>query len=320
MIFLEHIIVAVGASFVDRFIGDWEKLPHPVRLFGKIIFLFDRCLNKGHRLWRLFSGFVFAVGLTLTVFASSYYVLELLRAHVDAWLYWTILLFVANQCVSFSDLKKEAFRIGAYLKANKLPEARQQLKRIVGRDTDDLESPAITAATVESVAESTPDGILTPLFYMCLGGVPAALAMKAVNTMDSMIGHRDKEYEYFGKSAARLDDLLGFVPARIAVLLFTLASCLLREKTVAGFQLALKKGHQHASVNAGYSEASMAGSLGVRLGGKVSYEGEPYDRPVFDGGDAPLTEECIVRALRLSSMAQWLFLLLVGIGVVLCLQ
>lgn len=320
MIFLQQVALALGASLIDRFLGDPEKLPHPVRYFGKLISLADTYLNKGSRYLEFIWGFVFAIGLMVAVYALAYFSLAYLKEVLPSWLYWSFLLFLANQCVSYSDLKREAIIIFKYLSTNNLPEARNRLKRIVGRDTDELKADMVTLATVESVAESTPDGILAPLFYMCLGGVPAALAMKAVNTMDSMIGHRDEKYEYFGKTAARLDDILGFLPARLTVLLFGVAAALLRERSRAGFILAVKQGHRHASLNAGYSEASMAGSLGVCLGGKVSYEGEEYERPVFDGGDAPLSEECIVRALKISALSQWLFLLLATVLVCLWIR
>jgi len=193
MIIIQNVLVAVGASFIDRFLGDPEFVPHPVRIFGKIISLADRWLNRGKAFWRLFMGFVFAVSLTGAVFGLTYFALEWVELFLPSWCYWSLLMFLANQCVSYADLKREAMQIYDHLKKNDIDFARERLKRIVGRDTDELASESVTAATIESVAEGTPDGIITPLIFMCLGGVPAALAMKAINTMDSMIGHRDEK-------------------------------------------------------------------------------------------------------------------------------
>jgi adenosylcobinamide-phosphate synthase len=313
--FLNNILLAVGASFLDRFMGDPESWPHVVKVFGRLIKAFDKLLNRGSKVRRLISGALFALGLTASVYFVSFYALLTLKDMLPAWAYWSVLLFLANQCVSYKDLKKEAMKIYDSLQEKDLEKARHQVKRIVGRDTEELEPEAVVAATVESVAESTPDGILMPLFFLCVGGLPAALAAKAVNTMDSMIGHRDEDYEYFGKVAARLDDLLGFLPSRVSFLLFAVAAGFTRDNAGGGLRLALSQGHTHASVNAGYSEASMAGSLGIRLGGRVSYEGEVCERPIFDGGENPLEESCILKALRLSALSQWLFLLFLLTGV-----
>lgn len=315
MFILNNILLAVSASFLDRFMGDPPSWPHVVKIFGKIIQQADKLLNHGPSWRRLVLGAFFAVGLTAAVYFGSFYGLIYLEGILPAWAYWSLILLLANQCVSYEDLKKEALKIHSSLKDKDLDKARNQVKRIVGRDTDALESEGVVAATVESVAESTPDGILMPLLFICVGGVPAGLAAKAVNTMDSMIGHRDEDYEYFGKTAARLDDLLGLIPSRLSFLLFALAASLTRDHVGKGLSLAISKGHTHDSLNAGYSEASMAGSLGIRLGGRVSYEGEVCDRPIFDGGTNPLEEACILKALRLSALSQWFFLLFLLIGV-----
>jgi adenosylcobinamide-phosphate synthase len=173
-----------------------------------------------------------------------------------------------------------------------------------------LNEPEIGRAVVETLAESTCDGIVAPMFYLAIGGVPAALAYKAVNTLDSMIGHRDKRYEYFGKFAARLDDLLNFIPARLTALLFVLSAYALGLDWRTAWQVLRRDGAKHKSPNAGRPEAAMAGALSVQLGGTNYYDGEPHYGHYLGNAKRPLDDLALRNALRITASASLLMLVI----------
>jgi adenosylcobinamide-phosphate synthase len=191
-----------------------------------------------------------------------------------------------------------------------LETARTQLARIVSRETTDLPETEIVRGTVESVAENSSDGVIAPLFYLALGGVPLALTYKAVNTLDSMLGYRTGRYEYLGKAAARLDDLANVIPARMtaAALIGAAWSLGSRYNARNAWRITWRDGHKHASPNSGYPEAAVAGALGVQLGGPSRYCGELVEKPTLGDALQPLHPEHIARSLRLLDRASVLAL------------
>jgi len=259
----------------DQIAGDPEWFPHPVRLMGSAITKGEQRLR-----WPGQSDQVaLAAGAALTaavVFASyflthmtiktAYQHSRLLGSMTEIVLGWT--------CLAARNLQDEASLVLASLDTGDILLARRRLARIVGRDTDNLDAHEISRAVIETLAESSSDGVIAPLFYMSLGGVPLAMAYKAVNTLDSMIGHTDTRYFYFGKVAARLDDGANFIPARLAALVTVSASWFLKTNACGAWQLWLRDGGNHKSPNAGQPESAMAGALGVRLGGGNFYDGE----------------------------------------------
>jgi adenosylcobinamide-phosphate synthase len=190
-------------------------------------------------------------------------------------------ILLAWTTLATRSLLDEAGAVVRAVEADNLAQARQLLSRIVGRDTDSLDRPGILRATIETLAEGLCDGIIAPLMYLALGGVPVALAYKAVNTLDSMVGHPEPPYRYFGRIAARLDDGLNFVPARLAAAAICVAALLTRHDARQAWQTFLRDGNRHPSPNAGQPEAAMAGALGVRLGGMNYYGGQPSPKPVL---------------------------------------
>jgi adenosylcobinamide-phosphate synthase len=188
---------------------------------------------------------------------------------------WIIESTIGWTCVAARNLQDEASSVLAALEVGDIALARRCLARIVGRDTANLNLQEISRAIIETLAESSSDGIVAPLFYMSLGGVPLAIAYKAVNTLDSMIGHANKRYFYFGKAAARLDDAANFLPARLTALAIVAAAGLSSPaKSRDARQVWLRDGNKHKSPNAGQPESAMSGALGVRLGGGNFYDGE----------------------------------------------
>ncbi|MGA7830821.1 MAG: adenosylcobinamide-phosphate synthase CbiB [Terracidiphilus sp.] len=278
-----------AAYALDWCVGDPEWLPHPVRLMGWSIDASERALRRHGtgKHFELAAGGLVAVGVpmlsALCVYALSKH---LRRSHpviataAEVWL--------ASTCLSTRNLLDEAAEVMRALEDDDLLRARLRVARIVGRDTDELSEEEICRALVETLAESLSDGVIAPLFYLAIGGVPLAVAYKAINTLDSMIGHKDEKYLYFGRVAARADDVANYVPARIAALLLCVTGEFIPQASgVRAVRVWLRDGGKHASPNAGQVEAAMAGLLGVRLGGTNKYKGEVINSSHL-GGEFPL--------------------------------
>jgi adenosylcobinamide-phosphate synthase len=195
------------------------------------------------------------------------------------------------------------------LEARNLASARQRVALIVGRDTEHLDDSGVAAAALESLAESFNDGVLAPAFWFCVGGLPGLFAYKALNTADSLIGHREERWRAFGWAAARADDVANLLPARLAGMLLALAGG-------AGFNVMFRDASKHASPNAGWPEAAMAGALRIQLGGPTTYEGVLHERPTFGEGRRAATED-LAKGLRIYLRAcglMWAALLLLAFG------
>lgn len=280
--------VIAAAYVADCLLGDPEWLPHPVRLMGKV------CEQGEARLRRpgQSAAVELAAGAALTAaMVAGFYLVtaqgiravrrrsRVAGAAVEVALAWT--------CLAGRSLLDEGAEVIAALEVGDVERARVRLARIVGRDTAALDESEICRALIETLAESSCDGIVAPLFYLAAGGVPLAMAYKTVNTLDSMIGHADERYIYFGKAAARLDDLANLVPARLAALGVAAVAAMHPEADgAAALRLWLRDGDRHKSPNAGQPEAAMAGALGVRLGGTNTYRGEVVRAPEI-GGELP---------------------------------
>jgi adenosylcobinamide-phosphate synthase len=270
-----------AAYALDWCVGDPEWLPHPVRLIGWSIDASERALRhlgSGKR-FELAAGTLVAVGVPVLAGLSVYALLRRLRGDHPA-IATAAEVWLGATCLSTRNLLDEAAEVMHALENGDLQRARLLVARIVGRDTDELNEEEICRALVETLAESLSDGIVAPLFYLAIGGVPLAMAYKAINTLDSMIGHRDEKYLYFGRVAARADDVANYIPARIAALLLCIAAGLIPQASaVRAGHIWLRDRAKHNSPNAGQVEAVMAGLLGVRLGGTNTYAGEAIESP-----------------------------------------
>ncbi len=295
------------AYTLDCLVGDPEWMPHPVRWMGRLIQGGESLLRRFARTPRA----EFVAGLLLSMVVVGVFGVGSWRLLV--WLggwnqtpAFILALYFAVTTLATRSLLDEARAVRRLLANGDLPAARRQVARIVGRDTHELDEPEVTRAVIETLAESASDGIVAPLFYLAIGGVPAALAYKAVNTLDSMVGHRDERYEFFGKFAARLDDAANFVPARLTALLFVLAARGLQLDWRGAWRVLWRDGAKHKSPNAGRPEAAMAGALGVRLGGKNCYDGEPHYGPHLGDAKRPLDDRALRNALRLTVCTSFL--------------
>ena len=260
-----------AAYLADRLAGDPEWFPHPVRLIGLGISHGETLLRRpADSPARSFvNGLVLASALPAAAFLGTREILRLAHRHSPV-LGDSLELAFAWTTLAARNLHDEASSVLEALIRNDLLSARSRLSRIVGRDTDSLDSHEISRALIETLAESASDGVVAPMFFLALGGAPLAMAYKAVNTLDSMIGHRTPRYLYFGKASARMDDAANFLPARLTAFALVAVSSF----RARAWQTWRADGRLHKSPNAGQPEAAMAGALGIRLGGANTYDGE----------------------------------------------
>lgn len=281
--------MAAGLEALVGYPASWHaRVPHPVAWLAWEIGVFERALNRGSDLGRRIAGL-----LTLLVVAGGAggfgWGLDLLLAGSPQG-FW-IAAVIGALGLAARSLYDHVAAVARCLATDDLPSARDAVAMIVGRDVQGLDRQGVSAAALESLAESFNDGVVAPLFWFLIGGLAGLFAYKAVNTADSMIGHKEPPYRHYGWAAARTDDLMNLIPARIAGLLIAL--CGLR-----GLRVMFRDAGKHASPNAGWPEAAMAGALGVRLGGPATYDGAAYDRPTFGDGAAPSSHD-LARGLRL---------------------
>jgi adenosylcobinamide-phosphate synthase len=291
------------AATLDMVMGDPRWLPHPVRGMGLAIAWCEdlvRLFCESSRSLRL-AGVCLAVGLPMLVYMAASVLIEQAGA-VHELLGKSVAIGLAYMTLAWRDLLDHVRAVSQELAAGSLPAARRALSMIVGRDTETLTEPEIARATVETIAESTADGVMAPLVFLTIGGAPLALAYKAINTLDSMIGHREPRYVDFGWASARLDDLANWVPARLTGWLIVLGAGLATgqwDRSITSWRVLCRDGANHPSPNSGRPEAAMAGALGVRLGGVNLYDGLPQERPVIGKATRALEPGDIGLAVRI---------------------
>ena len=255
------------AWLLDFMIGDPQNWPHPVRWIGNLINAVQRAVRRlchSDRALRIGGGVMWlaVVGLTYSV---AWGVLRL-AAWVHPWLGWGVEVWMIFTVLAGRCLARSAQDVARPLRENDLAESRIKLSWIVGRDTSALQPEQINRAVVETVAENTVDGIIAPLFFLLLGGAPLAMAYKAVNTLDSMVGYKHEKYRAIGMVSARLDDAANFIPARLSWLLLSAAAWLCRLDAARALRIGWRDRYNHSSPNCAWSEAAVAGALGIRLG------------------------------------------------------
>lgn len=285
--------------FLDLLIGDPAWLPHPVVGYGKMISFGEHRLNKGTH--RKLKGALMAIVLISMVFAVAYFGLSILppfgRVGVDL-----ILIFY---CLAGTTLIREVRQVFLALDRS-LDEGRKQVARIVGRDTSELSAQEVRTAALETLAENLSDGVIAPLFWFAILGIPGMLAYKMVNTLDSMIGYRTDRYRDFGCWAAHIDDIANYIPARLTALLMIVAA---GKPRLTGF--VWRNGRNHASPNSGYPEAALAGILNCRFGGPHYYFGQLFDKPFIGTNDRPLTTDDMRTAVQINRTVEVLMVLAV---------
>lgn len=273
----------LAGYLLDLVLGDPHKLPHPIRFFGTMIAFAEKHLNKGK--YRFLKGMAVTLVLCAVTFLFFYCCIHFLLTYCVPvyFLFATVFLFYALANKSLIDEGQKVFDALHY---RGLVAGRERLSWIVGRDTSQLSPQQIRIAVFETMSENLSDGVIAPLFFYFVAGIPGMLTYKMINTLDSMIGYRNSRYEYFGKFAARLDDVVNFIPARITAILMILVTL-----SVRGWQFVVRYGHQHKSPNSGYPEAALAGILDVRFGGPNIYHGVKVDKPYIGINDREIKHE-----------------------------
>ena len=292
MILITDLLPLMLAWVMDLWLGDPMQLPHPVVGFGKLIAKGERTWNKGKgRQWK---GALMAIALVLGTYVVSACLLGLLPGVLHT-LASALLIFY---CLAGTTLIREVREVFRAVDRS-LEEGRMQVARIVGRDTSELSAQEVRTAALETLAENLSDGVIAPLFWYALLGVPGMLAYKMVNTLDSMIGYRNERYKDFGCFAARLDDVANYLPARLTALLMVLAS-----GRISLIKFVWKYGDQHASPNSGYPEAALAGILDCRFGGPHNYFGQEVWKPFIGEHERLFTTSDMQVAVRINRLAE----------------
>ena len=304
------IAALIAGYLLDLLLGDPEWLYHPVRLIGKYISFAEKRLRKRGGNLRI-GALILTISTTLATMAAATLILWLLRLAGDVPLFIGMALMdwmgIAVTCMA-----KEARGVGRALKLGVGP-ARKQVARIVGRDTENLNEEEIIKATVETVAENTTDGVISPILYALIGGPVLLWGYKAVNTLDSMVGYMDEKYRDIGWSSAKLDDVLNFIPARLTALLMALAARLTGLDGKNALRIVRRDHANHKSPNSAWSEAAAAGTLHIQLGGTHLYFGKPVEKPTIGDDDRPAEEEDIRKVNRLLYVTSGLMMLIAAV-------
>lgn len=310
---MENILIFLGIAFnlnlplltawlLDHWLGDPLWMPHPVVGFGKVISLLEQGLNKGDH--RFMKGAMISLLLIIGVYSTSFFLLRWV-ALFSPGLLLTLQVLLIFYCLAGTTLVREVREVFRAVDRS-LEEGRTQVARIVGRDTSQLTAQEVRIAALETLAENLSDGVIAPLFWYLLFGVPGMLTYKMINTLDSMIGYKNERYCQFGCFAARLDDVANYIPARLTAFLMILASRRLSLLAFVG-----KYGSQHASPNSGYPEAALAGILNCQFGGPHHYFGEEIWKPYIGSNNRLLTTEDMHIATRINRCAEWLMVVAV---------
>lgn len=313
--------IPLAALIIDAIYGDPRSDYHPVVLIGKLISAYESFLypkKKDSHAFLLFRGGI-TVFLVLATVGCITALLSSLAYQAGMFLFAVVSAIILYFTISPRALTRDGMEIYELLSIGDMVSARKRLSWIVGRDTDTLDEYDIARATVETIAENTTDGIISPLFYFLLFGPIGAMVYRAGNTMDSMLGYKNDRYLFFGRIAARLDDGLNYIPARITFLLFVAAAFVLRLDYKNAWRIGLRDAPKHPSPNGGYAEATVAGAMHVRLGGYNYYQGKREFREYMGDMERPLSKSSIKTSIFLMYSATILFVLmetvvLCGIG------
>jgi len=306
---------AILAFVFDTIIGDPKSKFHPVALMGNLISFLEKIFYReqaSNNKKIILGGILVLLVLTISYYISVglmiaiYNIRDALNfSFLDIILEAIMLSFM----ISPKSLSEAAKEIYVFLVTDNLTQGRKALSFIVGRDTEHLNAEEVTRGVVETVAENTVDGIIAPLFFFCIGGVPLVVCYRAANTMDSMLGYKNERYLYFGKIAARLDDVLNYIPARITGIIFVISAAFLKLDSHHAFKIMKRDAKKHPSPNGGYAEATVAGAMHIRLGGENSYFGKKSFRAYMGDPIEKLSPRHIVLSVKLMYTATILFLI-----------
>ncbi|MGG4449395.1 adenosylcobinamide-phosphate synthase CbiB [Brevibacillus porteri] len=307
---MTEVWILCAAYLIDRVVGDPRSLPHPVIIMGWWITRLERVIRslvKEESHLKL-AGVLFP----LVIVGGSYAVVWLLLwgvTFIHPVLAWILGAWLISTTIATKGLADAGMEIARHLVAGDMEAARRSLSMVVGRDTERLDEPEVCRGAVETVAENIVDAIVSPLIFAAIGGAPLAMAYRAANTLDSMVGYKNEKYRNLGWASARFDDVLNYIPARLTALLLVAASWLQRLDWKQCWAMIRRDAHLHPSPNSGLPEAGVAGALGVQLGGLNYYQGVASNRAKMGDAKRPLQASDIVATIRLMYLVSFLCLL-----------
>ena len=309
------LVIKIWIAYVlDLIFGDPQNIIHPVQVIGKMISSGEKyLLGKRHesdRKYKFFAGMI----LNITVISVTYAVTYLIYKSSENSIIFTVAeIYLMYTIFSINSLAREGNRVYNILKEGNIERARKDLSYLVSRDTGTMDEKMIIRSTMETISENTVDGIVAPMLYMFLGGLPLSITYKAINTFDSMVGYKNEKYMDFGKFSAKLDDVANFIPARITGILIVIASMILGYDYKNSLKIFIRDRKNHSSPNSGHAEAGVAGALGVQFGGRVSYFGKEVDKPVIGDKIKDFELEDIKKNIKIMYAASFLSLVMFSV-------
>ena len=309
------LVIKIWIAYVlDLIFGDPQNIIHPVQIIGKMINIGEKSLlekkYKSDRKYKFFAGMI----LNITVISLTYGITYLIRRTSENSIILTVAeIYLMYTVFSINSLAREGNRIYNILKEGNIERARKDLSYLVSRDTGTMDEKMIIRSTMETISENTVDGIVAPMMYMFLGGLPLSMTYKAINTFDSMVGYKNEKYMDFGKFSAKLDDVANFIPARITGILIVIGSIILGYDYKNSLKIFIRDRKNHSSPNSGHAEAGVAGALGVQFGGRVSYFGKEVDKPVIGDKIKDFELEDIKKNIKIMYAASFLSLVVFSV-------
>ena len=309
------LVIKIWIAYVlDLIFGDPQNIIHPVQIIGKMINIGEKSLlgkkYKSDRKYKFFAGMI----LNITVISLTYGITYLIRRISENSIIFTVAeIYLMYTIFSINSLAREGNRVYNILKEGNIERARKDLSYLVSRDTETMDEKMIIRSTMETISENTVDGIVAPMLYMFLGGLPLSMTYKAINTFDSMVGYKNEKYMDFGKFSAKLDDVANFIPARITGILIVIASMILGYDYKNSLKIFIRDRKNHSSPNSGHAEAGVAGALGVQFGGRVSYFGKEVDKPVIGDKIKDFELEDIKKNIKIMYAASFLSLVVFSV-------
>ena len=295
------LVALVMGYILDLIFGDPYWMPHPVRFIGNLISILEKVIRRFMPKTKR-GEYIGGIILTVMVVSISMViplVIILMAKSINTYLALTVETFMCYQILATKSLKVESMKVYDELAKNDLPSARKAVSMIVGRDTKDLTFSGVAKAAVETVAENTSDGIIAPMIFIAIGGAPMGFFYKAINTMDSMVGYKNEKYMNFGRFAAKLDDVVNYLPARISAYQMILSSFFLKYDYKNAFKIYKRDRYNHASPNSAQTESVCAGALDVQLAGNAYYFGKLYEKPTIGDDIREINYDDIKKANRL---------------------
>ena len=309
------LVIKIWIAYVlDLILGDPQNIIHPVQIIGRMINIGENSLlgkkYKSDRKYKFFAGMI----LNITVISLTYGITYLIRRTSENSIIFTVAeIYLMYTVFSINSLAREGNRVYNILKEGNVERARKDLSYLVSRDTETMDEKMIIRSTMETISENTVDGIVAPMMYMFLGGLPLSMTYKAINTFDSMVGYKNEKYMDFGKFSAKLDDVANFIPARITGILIVIGSIILGYDYKNSLKVFIRDRKNHSSPNSGHAEAGVAGALGVQFGGRVSYFGKEVDKPVIGDKTNDFELEDIKKNIKIMYAASFLSLIVFSV-------